>query len=353
MDENAKIETLYDYDTGKPIAPRTVIDAISGQGKKWNYLGFTEDNVLGVIAGTWQCNRNILDNWYFANPVNQRGKTEYTDNHAYTIDRWRLTSGSPSKTTHSLKLEKDGILFTEVTRSANSNAGISQVLEGTFAGETLTFSALVTELTGTLNLYATDSAWTPILAFSSSEPGLLSLSFTVPSDETNDLRVAITSNLAQTVQAKIVACKLELGDQQTLAHKEGDKWVLNEIPDYAAELAKCRRYLLPVLSGPADAGLFGRANISVGSIGFPLDAKQLRASPTIVSTVTPGTFRLISNGSKVGSVKTSDMSLYGYDGISVFLVVSYSGPWGNAENDGHIELDANGQSGTLFLNAEL
>ena len=26
------------------------------------------------IGMTWQCNPNLLDNWYFGNPVNQRGQ---------------------------------------------------------------------------------------------------------------------------------------------------------------------------------------------------------------------------------------------------------------------------------------
>ena len=40
----------------------------------------------------------------------------------------------------------------------------------------------------------------------------------------------------------IEAVKLELGDTQTLAHQENGKWVLNEMPNYAEELAKCQRY---------------------------------------------------------------------------------------------------------------
>lgn len=43
--------------------------------------------------------------------------------------------------------------------------------------------------------------------------------------------------------ASIVAVKLELGSEQTLAHKEGDTWVLNDPPpDPALELEKCQRY---------------------------------------------------------------------------------------------------------------
>ena len=41
----------------------------------------------------------------------------------------------------------------------------------------------------------------------------------------------------------IKAVKLELGSRQTLAHQDADgNWVLNEIPDYGEQLARCQRY---------------------------------------------------------------------------------------------------------------
>ena len=41
-------------------------------------------------AVKYRTNPNLLDNWYFGNPVNQRGQTEYTEDTTYTIDRWWL-----------------------------------------------------------------------------------------------------------------------------------------------------------------------------------------------------------------------------------------------------------------------
>lgn len=38
----------------------------------------------------------------------------------------------------------------------------------------------------------------------------------------------------------IRAVKLEFGTEQTLAHKENDIWILNEIPDYEFELLRCK-----------------------------------------------------------------------------------------------------------------
>jgi hypothetical protein len=56
------------------------------------------------------------------------------------------------------------------------------------------------------------------------------LSFTVTSDNINKLIIGFVGSLDNSVT--VLAVKLELGDTQTLAHKEGDTWVLNEIPDY-------------------------------------------------------------------------------------------------------------------------
>ena len=44
-------------------------------------------------------NKNLLDNWDFTNPVNQRGQTSYTvsggdASRIYTVDRWALGNNS-------------------------------------------------------------------------------------------------------------------------------------------------------------------------------------------------------------------------------------------------------------------
>jgi hypothetical protein len=47
--------------------------------------------------------RNLLDNWDFRNPVNQRAVTDFTVG-AYGIDRWKLVSGTASVTEHGIAL---------------------------------------------------------------------------------------------------------------------------------------------------------------------------------------------------------------------------------------------------------
>lgn len=48
----------------------------------------TADSTPISGAVKYRTNPNLLDNWYFGRPVNQRGQTEYTAGGAYTLDRW-------------------------------------------------------------------------------------------------------------------------------------------------------------------------------------------------------------------------------------------------------------------------
>ena len=49
------------------------------------YSGEEIDAAVGAVPTLVR--PNLLDNWYFANPVNQRGQTSYTGT-GYTVDRW-------------------------------------------------------------------------------------------------------------------------------------------------------------------------------------------------------------------------------------------------------------------------
>ena len=177
------------------------------------------------------CNRNLLDNWYFGNPVNQRGATEYIINsfNQYHIDRW--TAAGNFKIT----LENDGLKITNTSDSVYAN--IMQRLEFARFGKK--------ERTITLSLFTGDDLYsvTGTVSFQDQNG---SCSFATPFGAirmyTYNSLTEFTIDVAPGKETKIQAVKLELGPFQTLAHKEGSKWVLNEIPDYATELAKCQRY---------------------------------------------------------------------------------------------------------------
>ena len=140
-------------------------------------------------------NPNLLDNWYFAAPINQRNVSGTITATGYFIDRWMLTSGSVSI------VKNQGLTL---------NGTIEQKLE-TAPVQTATVSYLTPDgvRTGTYN------SSTKTVTITTSEDTL------------------------------IIAAKLELGTNQTIARQEDDSWVLNDPPPHpASELAKCQRYLV-------------------------------------------------------------------------------------------------------------
>lgn len=146
------------------------------------------------IGVTWACNPNLLRNWYFPWPVNQRDVSGTISTAGYFLDGWKLVSGA-------VTIGTDGITL---------NGTMTQVLEHAPAG-TVTASVLTPEGVGKV----------------------------VPVYDSTAKTFTITA-----AGKKLLAAKLELGSVQTLAHQDSSgAWVLNEIPDYAEQLRKCQRYL--------------------------------------------------------------------------------------------------------------
>ena len=222
-------------------APYTAGDGISISGS--------------VIAAKVQpCNRNLLDNWYFGNPVNQRDVSGTISSAGYFLDRWKLVSGSVTISADSITL----------------NGTMLQVLETAPVG-TVTVSALTQAGVGEV----------------------------VPTYDSASKTVTVTAD-----GKKLAAVKLEMGPQQTLAHQEDGVWVLNEIPDYGEELTKCMRYL-QVLAAPYDTSgngvAIGYANNTVDLwVPIPL-VVPMRISPT--PTIPTGGVALLKVGKTSGSPK--------------------------------------------------
>ena len=186
-------------------------------------------SISGSVIATkaFPCNPNLLDNWYFGNPVNQRGASGTISTAGYFLDRWKLVSGS-------VTINSGGIVL---------NGTIAQVLEYA-VGQTVTATVLTPD--GVTDV-------TPVY-----------------DDETKTFTV--------TTQGKTIrAVKLELGTQQTLAHQENGVWVLNEIPDYGEQLRKCRWYCRVYKSGEFLPCLaYGKNEGWYTSAALPFD---LRATP--------------------------------------------------------------------------
>ena len=247
--------TAADITTSGGVSVEAKLDTL-GEEKQPLLTPGENISISGSVIATkvQPCNRNLIINWYFGNPVNQRDVSGTISSAGYFLDRWKLVSGS-------VTINTDGITL---------NGTMQQVLETAPVG-TVTASALTQAGVGEV----------------------------VPTYNSATKTVTVTAD-----GKKLVAVKLEMGSQQTLAHQENGVWVLNEIPDYGAELTKCMRYL-QIISTPYDTSgngvAIGYANNTVDLwVPIPL-AVPMRISPT--PTIPTGGVSLFKVGKTSGSPK--------------------------------------------------
>lgn len=184
---------------------------------------------------------NLLDNWYFVGggsqqgggqlPINQRGQTVYGDTPQYTIDRWKITEDWSGVNLLSDCLRIKG-------NSVNGYGGIYQLSEQNLVGKTVTASILAKvytpcklitkniDTTAGFELFFYSFVWTSNSRF-------------------------VVSSVSGAAGAgnpiiDIIAVKLELGPDQTLAHQENGVWVLNDTPKYEDMLRECQKYQIPL-----------------------------------------------------------------------------------------------------------
>lgn len=203
----------------------SITNPITGAVEQVDKLDHTAQQIDDAVALAPQLsNLNLLDNWYFATPVNQRGQVKYTKSWEYGIDRW-LCAGDGKVTI----AEGHCVFYGAVDQ------GLSVEMPD-ILGCTMTASVLLTDgtlITGT----AVNTDNSIDIPFVSGVSGVhLALNATALSNHRR-FRTYIVPERA------VVAVKLELGSQQTLAHQDSDgNWVLNEIPDYGEQLRRCQRY---------------------------------------------------------------------------------------------------------------
>ena len=194
------------------------------------YAEAAEENAKKYVDEKGVTNPNLLDNWYFARPVNQRGETEYTTTGwvaYYGIDRWFLTAATWDVANRKL--------------TAHDRFGrMVQYIEGTeLVGKTVTFSALVRSTSGGSIMLIAGPGDYGLVEEPEGFAGVISTTITVrdPGASINSFSIIVPTTGASVV---VEAAKLELGTQQTLAHQDADgNWVLNEIPNYNEQLMKC------------------------------------------------------------------------------------------------------------------
>lgn len=182
------------------------------------------------------CNPNMLDNWYFGNPVNQRGQTSYTGA-GYGIDRWKTGDGVATT------VANGALNISYSTPGWNLVEPLDNML---IPGATYTLSCIYKASVNPIRLVV---AWgSSAFFYNEASPisddwALAQITGTIPANATISFnQVAIQSLGSSAGDFSLKAIKLELGSQQTLAHQENGVWVLNEIPDYGEQLRRCQRY---------------------------------------------------------------------------------------------------------------
>lgn len=212
---------LWDADGGTYQSSRLPVGTGGPKGDKGDpgtpgpaYTPGANISISGSVISTQAapCNPNLLRNWYFPRPVNQRDVSGTISTAGYFLDGWKLVSGA-------VTIGTDGITL---------NGTMTQVLEHAPAG-TVTASVLTPEGVGKV----------------------------VPVYDGTAKTFTITA-----VGKKLLAAKLELGSVQTLAHQDSSgAWVLNEIPKFGEQLAACQRQLIPLSSYQCPAARLGTNEI--------------------------------------------------------------------------------------------
>ena len=200
-------------------------------------------------GGTYH--KNLLHNWDFRNPVNQRGLTSYS-NRNYTIDRWKWTASDSGLVT----TLNSG--YITLTNNTGEYGYWRQQLERTLEDGVYAISCITSD--GTLYSKAvTVTGGSPSPGVNVGSHGYLYFTST-PN---------VVMRIAAGGSVSLKAIKLEIGSVSTLA---------NDPPaDYGEQLALCQRYQLSLFSDLVPATVVG-TNTLYFLIPTPV---QMRITPSI------------------------------------------------------------------------
>lgn len=289
------------------------------------------DNTLNAVRVVPTFTRpNLLDNWYFGNPVDQRkgyiqigGTMMYKDTactdqfgpsagttpvvvyatyarpidhgvelalyipltsivrgytgNGYGVDRWALYTdgGNVAISNGYLDIYSSKQYGTYLTQK------IDPELAKALAGKTVTWSVLAVggDIAFSANINKDDSY---VDSFTI-EPNTISFkTFTFPTDFT-DISFIFAGNAVGHVCP--IAAKLELGPTQTLAHQENGNWVLNEVPEYGEQLMRCQGYCVDItpslIFNTMYSGFLGPSGCDF-LVPIPVTLRESGGSPVVI-----------------------------------------------------------------------
>lgn len=230
--------------------------------------------------------KNLLHNWDFRNPVNQRGQSSYSGI-TYTIDRWKQRASSDVTTVN----------VGSVTFGKSTNVGpfIIQDVENlsAFVGQQVTFSIKILAIEGTVRLRFLKTGYdNEAESGNIDSTGIFSFTHTITSETIGVAIVATTAGAKVTLES----AKLELGPVSTLA---------NDPPaDFGEELRKCQRYLFSAIDMPASG-----VGAALG-MGVALSATEIRILLPIPAHMRPiAATVILSSPSHFQCVGTSTLNI--------------------------------------------
>lgn len=220
-------------------------------------------------------NPNLLDNWYFVGggsqqgggqfPINSRGQTSYSGS-TDAIDRWYGNGSGVS-----VVISTNCVTFSTTTSTHAFQQRVSKASRDILAGQTVTFSVLTGAVSGGIRISDAGNLAVSHADVNVSANSVTSYTFTVNSSASST-NAAVMIWGSSNASAELIAAKLELGSTQTLAHQENGTWVLNEIPNYDIQFARCSE--LPSVPGRYETGTYtgtgttGSSNPTSLTFGF-------------------------------------------------------------------------------------
>ena len=278
------------------------------------------DGATGQGSAVRISNRNLLDNWYFANPVNQRGQTSYMAG-GYTIDRWNKSADNLWLSLQSgfARLEKTAEtgypMITQLFDSDITDFLIGkEVTASVLTSEGLFFKTF-TIPSGSFDLIGFDLGSTNFVCN-------LYRGFSLPM-----FRILSKTGSAVGIFVNLIAVKLELGTVSTLAHQDADgNWMLNDPPpNQQQELAKCQKYQYMPVDSSAQYYPIGYG-YAVGSASVRIIVPtpvRMRTAPTLTYlTGSLSDMYIYSAGSQFVPTAINEISM---SDVGIHLIFAVSG----------------------------
>lgn len=238
-----------------------------------------------IDVGGGGLNPNILHNWDFRNPVNQRGVSGTISATGYFYDRWILNSGTVTVNANYLTISAGGVIEQRIE---------GNLMSGQVATVSVEVGGVVCSGTGTFPT----SAGTVTVALTGF--GTATLGYA-----TGYMYVRLSPTAASNVQR----VKLELGTVSTIAY--------DPPMDYGIESIKCYRYTKKLL---VDAGRLTSYTAGILYFKIQSDVPMRIVSPSII-----GTFDVYTVGQVLQSGFSFSTNYANMAGVHIYAIKAAHG----------------------------